>query len=98
MVACGLFCIIAPVIVNRTPSSQTNVGLGLDEDEFAACLASREPMERVVADIYASLGAVSSTPSFIVLKDGEGSVLRGSRPAEDFVTLLEGVLEEGGGE
>jgi len=72
--------------------------LGLDEDEFAACLASREPMERVVADIYASLGAVSSTPSFIVLKDGQGSVLRGSRPAEDFVTLLESVLEEGGGE
>jgi protein-disulfide isomerase len=67
--------------------------LDLDEDEFAACLASREPVERVVADIYDSMGAVSSTPSFIVLKDGQGSVLRGSRPAEDFVTLLEGVLE-----
>jgi len=73
-------------------------GLDLDEDEFAACLASREPVERVVNDIYASLGSVSSTPSFIVLKDGQGSVLRGSRPAEDFVTLLEGVLEDAGGE
>jgi hypothetical protein len=51
-----------------------------------------------VADIYASMGSVSSTPSFIVLQDGQGSVLRGSRPAEDFVTLLEGVLEEAGGE
>ncbi len=67
--------------------------LGLDEGEFAACLASREPVERVVADIYDSMGAISSTPSFIVLKDGQGSVLRGSRPAEDFVTLLEGVLD-----
>jgi protein-disulfide isomerase len=67
--------------------------LGLDEGEFAACLASREPVERVVADIYDSMGAISSTPSFIVLKDGQGSVLRGSRPAEDFVTLLEGLLE-----
>ena len=73
-------------------------GLDLDEDEFAACLASREPVERVVDDIYASLGSVSSTPSFIVLKDGQGSVLSGSRPAEDFVTLLEGVLEDAGGE
>jgi predicted DsbA family dithiol-disulfide isomerase len=70
--------------------------VGLDEDEFAACLASREPAERVVADIYASMGSVSSTPSFIVIKDGQGSVLRGSRPAEDFVTLLEDLLEEGG--
>ena len=69
-------------------------GLDLDEDEFAACLASREPVERVVADIYASMGAVSSTPSFIVLKDGQGSVLRGSQPAEEFITLLEGVLDE----
>ena len=67
--------------------------LDLDEDEFAACLASREPMERVVADIYASLGAVSSTPSFVILVDGQGSIVSGSRPPADFVTLLQGVLD-----
>ena len=49
--------------------------------------------ERVVADIYDSMGAVSSTPSFIVLSGGQGSVLRGSRPAEDFVNLLREVLD-----
>jgi protein-disulfide isomerase len=70
--------------------------LDLDEDEFATCLSSRAPVERIVSDIFDGMGAISSTPSFIVLKDGQGSVLRGSRPAEDFVTLLEGVLEEGG--
>jgi protein-disulfide isomerase len=71
--------------------------LDLDITDFAACLASREPVERVVADIYDSMGAVSSTPSFIVLSDGQGSVLRGSRPADDFVTLLQGVLEDAAG-
>jgi protein-disulfide isomerase len=70
--------------------------LDLDENEFATCLASREPVERIVSDIFDGMGAISSTPSFIVLKDGQGSVLRGSRPAEDFVALLEGVLEDGG--
>ena len=73
-------------------------GLDLDVEEFEACLASREPLERVIADIYASMGAVSSTPSFIVLKDGQGSVLRGSQAPDDFVALLEGVIEEGFGE
>jgi protein-disulfide isomerase len=73
--------------------------LGLDSTEFAACLGSREPVERVVSDIYDSFGAVSSTPSFIVLSGGQGSVLRGSRPADQFVELLQGVLDQvAGGE
>jgi protein-disulfide isomerase len=71
--------------------------LDLDGVEFSACLDSREPVERVVADIYDSLGAISSTPSFVVLSGGQGSILRGSRPADDFVTLLQGVLDSAGG-
>ncbi|MGW8225489.1 MAG: thioredoxin domain-containing protein [Anaerolineales bacterium] len=69
--------------------------LDLDQNQFATCLDSREPVERVVSDIYASLGAISSTPSFVVLVDGQGSILNGSRPAEEFVTLLQGVIENG---
>jgi protein-disulfide isomerase len=68
--------------------------LELDTTAFEACLDSREPMESVVADIYHSMGAVSSTPSFIVLSGGQGSILRGSQPAEQFVNLLQGVLDE----
>ncbi len=67
--------------------------LDLDVTEFTACLDSREPIERVVADIYDSLGAVSSTPSFVVLSNGQGSVLRSSRLADQFVTLLQDVLD-----
>jgi hypothetical protein len=66
----------------------------LETDEFNACLSSREPMENVVADIYNSMGAVSSTPSFVVLFGGQGSILNSSRPTDQFVTLLQGVLDE----
>jgi protein-disulfide isomerase len=71
--------------------------LELDAATFAACLDSREPVERVVADIYHSVGAISSTPSFIVLSGGQGSILRGSQPVEQFVTVLQGVLDEARG-
>jgi protein-disulfide isomerase len=71
--------------------------LDLDESVFAACLDSREPLERVITDIYHSLGAVNSTPSFIILSGGQGSILPGSRPAEQFVTMLQGVLDEAAG-
>jgi protein-disulfide isomerase len=67
--------------------------LDLDGAKFTACLDSREPIERVVADIYDSLGAVSSTPSFVVLSNGQGRILPGSRPADQFVTLLQDVLD-----
>jgi protein-disulfide isomerase len=67
--------------------------LDLDVTDFADCLDSREPIERVVADIYDSMGAVSSTPSFIVLSGGQGSVLRGSRPTDDFVNLLRDFID-----
>jgi protein-disulfide isomerase len=68
--------------------------LDLDIDEFATCLDSREPIERVVTDIYHSMGAISSTPSFVVLSGGQGSILRGSQGAEQFVELLQGVLDD----
>jgi protein-disulfide isomerase len=68
--------------------------LELDAAAFEACLDSREPMESVVADIYNSMGAVNSTPSFVVLSNGQGSILSSSRPADQFVTLLQSVLDD----
>ncbi len=68
--------------------------LEMEFEIFAACLDSLEPLESVVADIYSSMGAVSSTPSFVVLTGGQGSILRGSQPAEQFVTMLQSVLDE----
>jgi protein-disulfide isomerase len=65
----------------------------LDAAAFETCLDSREPVERVVADLYHSMGAISSTPSFVVLTGGQGSVLQGSRSADQFATLLQEILD-----
>jgi len=67
--------------------------LELEAGTFEACLDSREPVERVVADLYHSMGAISSTPSFVVLTGGQGTVLQGSRPADQFATLLQEVID-----
>lgn len=69
-------------------------GVGLDSGDFEACLDSREPLERVIYDLYDAEGVVSSTPSFIVLYGGQGTILNGSRPAEEFVTVLNTLLEQ----
>ena len=72
--------------------------LGLDTELFYACLSSREALERVVADMYDGQGVVSSTPTFVVLSGGRGTLLQGSRQADQFVELLQGVLDSAAGE
>jgi len=72
--------------------------LGLDTEQFSACLASRQALERVVADLYDAQGVVSSTPTFVVLSGGRGTLLQGSREATQFVELLQGVLDSAAGE
>ena len=71
--------------------------VGLDTAAFATCLASREPLERVLADMYDATGVVSQTPTFIIIRDGRGSRLEGARGADDFVAILEAQLEAAGG-
>jgi predicted DsbA family dithiol-disulfide isomerase len=67
--------------------------LGLDGGRFSACLNSRRPLERVVNDLLDAQGVAGSTPTFVAIQGGRGSVIRGSRPADQFVTLLQGLLK-----
>lgn len=67
--------------------------LDLDVDIFTACLTSRRALERVLFDIYDAQGVVQQTPTFVILFDGQGSVLRGARDAEQFVDTLQGFIE-----
>jgi protein-disulfide isomerase len=71
--------------------------LGLDGDLFDECLNDRESLERVLTDLYDAEGVVSSTPTFVVLYGGQGTLLNGSRPAADFAEILNnfvGLAEE----
>jgi protein-disulfide isomerase len=67
--------------------------LNLDIDVFSACLNSRQPLERVLDDIYDAQGVVQSTPTFIGVYGGSGAVFRGARDTAYFVSLLENLLE-----
>ena len=68
--------------------------LNLDMEQFSACLGSRQALERVLTDLYDAQGVVQTTPSFIAICGGKGTVFRGARPADDFVSLLQGLLEQ----
>lgn len=68
-------------------------GLGLDTREFAACLDSRKALQRVLDDMYAASGVVSTTPSFIVVSGGRGGVLSGVKPAPEFGRILQAFLD-----
>jgi protein-disulfide isomerase len=69
-----------------------------DADAFAVCLASRQALEAVLGDLYDGMGIIDSTPTFVALYNGTGTLVSGSRPAEEFVTLVEGLLQAAAGE
>lgn len=68
--------------------------LGLDMDLFTPCFNSRQALERVMSDMYDAQGIVQTTPTFIAIYNGKGTVMRGSRPVAQFASILEKMLSE----
>jgi protein-disulfide isomerase len=66
--------------------------LGLEEGTFSSCLSSRLALERVVDDIYDVSGIFESTPTFVVLFDGQASVIDGAQPFEQFAAAFADLL------
>jgi protein-disulfide isomerase len=69
-------------------------GLGLDAAAFTACLDSRWAMEEVVADLYDAQDVSNSTPLFVALYGGQGQLINGSMPVDQFVEALNTMLAE----
>ncbi len=69
--------------------------LGLEAAAFSACFGGREAVQRVLADITDATGIISSTPSFVLIQDGQGSLLEGALPPEQFVAAVRARLEDG---
>jgi len=67
--------------------------LALDGDSFSDCIKSRQPLERVLDDVFDAEGVISSTPSFVALYKGQGTLLNGSRPLEEFRQVIESLIE-----
>ena len=68
--------------------------IGLDAAAFSSCLDSCEPMERVIQDLYDSQGITRLTPTFIVLFEGKGRLMQGSMNAEQFIKILDALLQQ----
>lgn len=64
-------------------------GLDLDLTRFAECLGKRQSLERVLESMHDATGITRSTPTFVVLDGNGGRTIRGARPAESFVDLVE---------
>jgi len=79
---------------NRAERELTRIAaaLGLRPSAFQNCLAGRRALERVLADLYDAQNVVRTTPSFIVVENGRGSLLQ-PLPAEQFVSYLTQRLE-----
>jgi protein-disulfide isomerase len=67
--------------------------LKLDGAKFAACLQGRAALERVLADVYDASAVGYSTPTFVALANGQGTIMRGTKPAEQMATALRGILD-----
>jgi protein-disulfide isomerase len=76
------------------PLTALAASLGLDRDRFAACLSGRQALERVLDDLYDAKGTATVAPTFLFLYGGTGTIMRGSKPAEQFGPILQTILEQ----
>ena len=66
----------------------------LDVDAFATCLTEDEPAQAVQSDMEAGAPFVRGTPTFVVLSGGEGRLIPGALPADQFAAALTEMLAE----
>lgn len=67
--------------------------LGLDTETFTACLNDAAIAQRVEDDRNDGGAFVQGTPTFIVLYDGQGSIIPGALPVERFTDILQQVID-----
>ncbi len=67
--------------------------LALDVDQFTTCLTDPATKALVDEDLAAGTPFVRGTPTFIVLYDGQGSIIPGALPADRFTEILQQVLD-----
>ncbi len=77
-----------------TALTEIAASLGLDKARFAACLASRQALERVLRDLYDGQGiGVRTVPTFVLFRGETPFILVGARPTEQFASVLQRQLE-----
>jgi protein-disulfide isomerase len=67
--------------------------LQLDNPDFKDCFNSRKGLELVLQDLYDAQGVITSTPTFVIVQEGRGTLMRRALPGDQFVKLLNGRLK-----
>jgi protein-disulfide isomerase len=63
--------------------------LGLEQAAFEDCFNGRAALERVLSDLYDAQDAgIRSTPSFVVVQDGVGTLLQQPMPPDEFISTI----------
>jgi protein-disulfide isomerase len=63
--------------------------LGLEQAAFETCFNGRAALERVLSDLFEAQDAgISSTPSFVVVQDGTGTLLQRPMPPDEFISVV----------
>lgn len=83
--------------LGQAPYARIAAELGLDGEQFAACLRDPRPAAAVRADLeLARRHGITSTPSFVIgrLVDGEfvGEMISGAKPYAEFAAKIEALL------
>jgi protein-disulfide isomerase len=74
---------------------QVAAAIALDRAPFAACLASRRSLEPVLRGLYdAQTMGLRNSPTFIFIRGDTASGVVGTRPADQFETLLRQTLDK----
>lgn len=96
----ALFANVQAWSVNAPEEALTTIAgdIGLDTGVFSACLSDVEMMSRVESDFNDGRPFVQGTPTFIVMFNGEGRIIPGALPAENFVDAMNQILALAGGE
>ncbi|MYJ79945.1 MAG: thioredoxin domain-containing protein [Caldilineaceae bacterium SB0670_bin_27] len=66
----------------------------LDTDAFSTCLAEDAPAQAVQSDMRDGAPFVRGTPTFVVLVGGEGRLIPGALPTDQFMAALSQMLAE----
>lgn len=70
--------------------------LELDAEAFSTCLDDPAMAERVQEDLNAGAAYVRGTPTFIIIRGEQGSIIPGALPVESFTQVLDDELEAAG--
>jgi len=66
----------------------------LDLAIFEPCFMGRSGLERVLPDLYDAAGIINSTPTFVIIANGEGTIVTGAQPVNTFTDIINAFIEQ----